>query len=69
MTLYTHLDLDGVFGPNDGFTLNDIRYTRAFWRTADAAKIASLGFVEYVAPEPTFAELKAAKITAINAKL
>lgn len=55
MTLYTHVEMEGIFG-NAKFVLPDGRqFPRSFWRTASSQQISGLGFRVYeptVEPEP-----------------
>ncbi|MHA6686347.1 DUF4376 domain-containing protein [Mesorhizobium sp. A556] len=75
MTLYTHPNLPDFTSPAP-FKLGEgdetISYARGWWQKTTPQKIASLGFVEYVAPgpeTPTLEQLREAKIAAVNAKV
>lgn len=66
--LYTHVDMDGVFGVAR-FTLPDGRWFPAsWWGTVTQDEIEALGFVAHVPPEPdppTLEERKAGILSAL----
>lgn len=51
MKTYTHPDIQGFVSPA-AFTLGGVQYPRSWWMTVEDHEIESMGFTEYVFPDP-----------------